>query len=76
MTAAAPSMLFNAPAQAAPSHVVADAAALDARLQTAPPAEIIAAAIKHVGRDKLAVVSSFGTESAALLGSSSGRAAS
>ena len=33
----------------------------------ASPAEIIAAGVRHVGRDKLAVVSSFGTESAALL---------
>ena len=67
MSTAAPSVLFKAPAQAAPSHIVADAAELDARLEKTSPAEIIAAAMTHVGRDKLAVVSSFGTESAALL---------
>ena len=43
------------------------AAELDRALRTAPPAEVIATALKSVGRDKLAVVSSFGTESAALL---------
>lgn len=43
------------------------AANLNARLQTASPADIIAAALRTVGRDRLAVVSSFGTESAALL---------
>jgi phosphoadenosine phosphosulfate reductase len=43
------------------------AQALDRVLRTASPAEIIEAALKTVGRDKLAVVSSFGTESAALL---------
>jgi len=36
-------------------------------LADAQPAEIIAAALRTVGRDKLALVSSFGTESAALL---------
>lgn len=36
-------------------------------LRDASPAEIIATALKAVGRDKLALVSSFGTESAALL---------
>ncbi|WP_442895159.1 phosphoadenylyl-sulfate reductase [Bradyrhizobium sp. AZCC 2230] len=40
---------------------------LDRALRDATPAEIIAAALKTVGRDQLAVVSSFGTESAALL---------
>jgi len=43
------------------------AQALDRALRTASPAEIIEAALKTVGRDKLALVSSFGTESAALL---------
>ncbi|MET4262064.1 phosphoadenosine phosphosulfate reductase [Bradyrhizobium sp. S3.12.5] len=43
------------------------AAELDRALRDAAPAEIIAAALKTVGRDQLAVVSSFGTESAALL---------
>jgi len=36
-------------------------------LADATPSEIIAAALRTVGRDKLALVSSFGTESAALL---------
>ncbi|WP_448045658.1 phosphoadenylyl-sulfate reductase [Bradyrhizobium liaoningense] len=40
---------------------------LDRSLRDASPAEIIAAALKTVGRDKLALVSSFGTESATLL---------
>lgn len=40
---------------------------LDRALRDAAPAEIIAAALKTVGRDKLALVSSFGTESATLL---------
>jgi len=44
-----------------------DVAALDARLNDASPAAIIRAAIGIVGREKLALVSSFGTESAALL---------
>lgn len=40
---------------------------LDRALRDASPAEVIAAALKAVGRDKLALVSSFGTESATLL---------
>lgn len=40
---------------------------LDRALRDAPPREIIAAALRAVGRDPLVVVSSFGTESAALL---------
>lgn len=40
---------------------------LDRALRDASPAEIIAAAVKTVGRDGLALVSSFGTESATLL---------
>jgi len=36
-------------------------------LADAKPADVIAAALRTVGRDKLALVSSFGTESAALL---------
>jgi phosphoadenosine phosphosulfate reductase len=40
---------------------------LDRVLRHAGPAEVIAAALKTVGRADLAVVSSFGTESAALL---------
>jgi phosphoadenosine phosphosulfate reductase len=41
--------------------------ALDHALRAASPAEVIASALKTVGRDRLALVSSFGTESAALL---------
>ena len=40
---------------------------LDRALRDASPAEVIAAALQAVGREHLAVVSSFGTESAALL---------
>jgi phosphoadenosine phosphosulfate reductase len=40
---------------------------LDQVLRGASPAEVIEAALKIVGRERLAVVSSFGTESAALL---------
>jgi phosphoadenosine phosphosulfate reductase len=40
---------------------------LDQALRNASPAEVIATALRTVGRDRLAVVSSFGTESAALL---------
>jgi phosphoadenosine phosphosulfate reductase len=43
------------------------AAELDRALRNASPNEVIATALKIVGRDKLALVSSFGTESAALL---------
>lgn len=43
------------------------ASALDERLRHASPAEVIAAALNAVGREHLALVSSFGTESAALL---------
>src|SRR5437588_2487127 len=43
------------------------AQALDRVLRAASPDEIIEAALKTVGRDKLALVSSFGMESAALL---------
>jgi phosphoadenosine phosphosulfate reductase len=43
------------------------AAELDRALRNASPEEVIATALKIVGRDKLALVSSFGTESAALL---------
>lgn len=47
--------------------VESEAAELNAALQTAAPAEVIAAALERVGRERLALVSSFGTESAALL---------
>ena len=40
---------------------------LDRALRDAAPGEVIAAALKAIGREHLAVVSSFGTESAALL---------
>ena len=40
---------------------------LDRTLRDASPTEVIAAALQSVGRERLAVVSSFGTESAALL---------
>ena len=40
---------------------------LDRTLRDAAPAEIIATALRTVGRERLALVSSFGTESAALL---------
>ena len=40
---------------------------LDRALRTASPAEVIATALQTVGRERLALVSSFGTESAALL---------
>ena len=43
------------------------AQALDRALREASPTEVIAAALATVGRDKLALVSSFGTESAAML---------
>lgn len=47
--------------------VEAAAAALNRELADAAPAEIVRGALREVGRDKLAVVSSFGTESAGLL---------
>ena len=43
------------------------AEALDRALRHASPAEVIASALRIVGREHLALVSSFGTESAALL---------
>jgi phosphoadenosine phosphosulfate reductase len=54
--------ISSSPAPALPS-----ADELDRALRDASPAEVIAAALKTVGRDRLALVSSFGTESAALL---------
>ena len=47
--------------------VLPSAASLNDALREASPAEVIAAALRAVGRDRLALVSSFGTESAALL---------
>jgi phosphoadenosine phosphosulfate reductase len=55
------------PSRALPSDEFPSAEALDRALRDARPTEIIAAALHAVGRDRLAVVSSFGTESAALL---------
>ncbi len=46
---------------------VSPAQALDRALRDASPAEVIETALKTVGRGHLALVSSFGTESAALL---------
>ncbi|MCC8964992.1 phosphoadenylyl-sulfate reductase [Bradyrhizobium sp. Pear76] len=60
-------MSMLAPELAAASAALSAADALDRALRTASPAEVIAAALKAVGRDRLALVSSFGTESAALL---------
>jgi phosphoadenosine phosphosulfate reductase len=56
--------------QASSRSVAADlrlAEELDGALRHASPSDVIAAALRAVGRDKLALVSSFGTESAALL---------
>ena len=39
---------------------------LDGALRAASPTEVIATALQTVGRERLALVSSFGTESAAL----------
>lgn len=47
--------------------VIGDIAALDRALATAGPTDIIAAAAETVGPGKLALVSSFGTESAVLI---------
>lgn len=67
MSTAAPSFLSQTPADVSSSLLATEAADLDRALAEASPTEIIAAAVKQVGRDRLAVVSSFGTESAALL---------
>jgi phosphoadenosine phosphosulfate reductase len=50
-----------------PAGALPTAAELDHALRDAAPREVIATALKIVGREQLAVVSSFGTESAALL---------
>lgn len=47
--------------------IVSQAQSLELALRDASPAEVIAVALKTVGREHLALVSSFGTESAALL---------
>jgi phosphoadenosine phosphosulfate reductase len=59
-----PSVLAE-PMTAAPG--LPAAAELDHALRNATPAEVIACAVRTVGRERLALVSSFGTESAALL---------
>jgi phosphoadenosine phosphosulfate reductase len=50
-----------------PAGALPPAAELDHALRDAAPAEVIATALKIAGRERLALVSSFGTESAALL---------
>ncbi|GLR87435.1 phosphoadenylyl-sulfate reductase [Bradyrhizobium iriomotense] len=50
-----------------PAPVLPSVGELDRALRDASPGEVVAAALKVVGREQLAVVSSFGTESAALL---------
>jgi len=56
-----------APHIAPERDVLPQADALDRALRDASPQDIIAAALKAVGRERLALVSSFGTQSAALL---------
>ncbi len=67
MNTAVPSFLSEIAAQPASAQIVAMAEELNGALNSSAPPAIISAAIKAVGRDRLAVVSSFGTESAALL---------
>ena len=67
MSSTSQSFLSQSPAQPASSLVVAQAQSLDRDLSRASPAEVIVTALHEVGRDRLAVVSSFGSESAALL---------
>ena len=59
--------MSNAASSVAELGVSTHAGQLDRALQASSPAEIIAIALKTVGRENLAVVSSFGTASAALL---------
>jgi phosphoadenosine phosphosulfate reductase len=59
-------LAHQATSQPAPTGVP-PAEQLDRALRHAQPSDVIAAALRAVGRDKLALVSSFGTESAALL---------
>ncbi len=60
---------MNVPAPHVSSErgVLPPADTLDRALRDASPREVIAAALQTIGRDKLALVSSFGTQSAALL---------
>ena len=62
MNALAHQGLFERTANALPP-----AEEIDRALRDASPAEVIATALRTVGRERLALVSSFGTESAALL---------
>ena len=59
--------MSNLAHQLAPVADLSRADQLDRSLRGASPAQVIAAALEAVGRDRLALVSSFGTESAALL---------
>jgi phosphoadenosine phosphosulfate reductase len=61
------SALASQVSSALPTGVLPAADELDRALRDASPHEVIAAAVKAIGRDHLALVSSFGTESAALL---------
>lgn len=54
-------------ASAAEAAILQSAQTLDHTLRDAAPAHVIETALKTVGREQLALVSSFGTESAALL---------
>jgi phosphoadenosine phosphosulfate reductase len=53
--------------QVLPEQSVPSVQELDLALRSAAPADVIATALQTVGRERLALVSSFGTESAALL---------
>jgi phosphoadenosine phosphosulfate reductase len=55
------------PEPTAPSPGLPSAGGLDQALRNQSPAAVIAGALQAVGRERLALVSSFGTESAALL---------
>ena len=61
------SALASQVSSARPAGILPAADELDRVLRDASPHEVIAAALKFVGREKLALVSSFGTQSAALL---------
>ena len=61
------SALASQVSSALPAGVLPAADELDRALRNASPHEVIAAALRRVGREQLALVSSFGTESAALL---------
>ena len=61
------SALASQVSSALPTGVLPAADELDRALRDASPHEVIAAGLEAVGRDHLALVSSFGTESAALL---------